>query len=278
MPPTTARQEAAPYSVLAAGYDLVMEHVDYAEWAAYVLALLAEHAPETRSVLELGCGTGSLALEVQARAAGLTGAPGGFRYLATDVAEPMVRVARQKAAWAARTAGDLRFAAADFTRFDLDGLGAEGPFDAVLLLYDGLNYLLEEGEVAQLLDCAVGVLRAGGVFVLDQSTPANSLLNEALFEDEGEAVGDRPEERFAYVRRSRYDADRRLHTTEFDLTVGPRTFHERHVQRAYTKAEVEALIAASPFAVAAAYDGFTRDPATDRSERIHWLLQKPEAG
>ena len=34
---------AAPYSRLAAGYDAVMEHVDYARWARYVHRLLAKH-------------------------------------------------------------------------------------------------------------------------------------------------------------------------------------------------------------------------------------------
>ena len=47
-------------------------------------------------------------------------------------------------------------------------------------------------------------------------------------------------------------------------------------QRAYTRAEVEALAAASPLDIVAAYDGFTFDPATDATERIHWVLQRPE--
>ena len=248
-----------PYDALAAGYDVVMAHVDYGEWAEYVLDLFEEHEAWPESVLELGCGTGSLALEMQER-----GPHGGFRYLATDRSPAMIRVARAKAKLQGRSAGSLRFDVADFTDFEF-----AQRFDAVLLLYDGVNYLLEDEEVAVMLAHAHDVLAPGGVFILDQSTPANSLNNAEYFGDEGEA------EAFAYVRRSAYDPATRLHTTEFDMTVEGETYTEQHVQRAYRLAEVTALVEASSLDVVAAYDGFTTEPATEASERIHWVLRRP---
>lgn len=251
-----------PYDALAAGYDVVMAHVDYADWADYVLELFDAHGAAPRSVLELGCGTGSLAIELHERVP--------FRYLGTDGSEAMVRVARAKAEMhglddPGRDPGRaLRFDVADFTDFAVDEA-----FDAVLLLYDGLNYLLDEADVAALFTRVHDALRPGGLFVVDQSTPANSINNEAFFEDDGSA------EAFSYVRRSHYDRAARLHTTEFDLTVEGAAYTERHVQRAYTRQEIAALADASPLAVLAAYDGFSLDPATDDSERIHWVLQRP---
>lgn len=253
-----------PYTALAAGYDLVMAHVEYDAWAEYVLDLLDRHAPRTASVLELGCGTGTLALELQARAPAFTGRPRGFRYLGTDGSEAMIRVARAKARLAGRQAGDLRFEVADFTAF-----AVPEPFDAALLLFDGLNYLLEPEPIAALLAQVHAALRPGGVFLVDQSTPANSLHNAPYFEDEGAA------DAFAYVRTSRYDPASRLHTTTFELTVEGKAFREEHVQRAYDREEVEALVAASPLEVVAAYDGFTLEPPHADSERIHWVLRRP---
>ena len=249
-----------PYDALAAGYDVVMAHVDYGDWAEYVLDLLEEHEVWPKSVLELGCGTGSLALEIQER-----GPHGGFRYLATDRSPAMIRVARAKAKLQGRTAGHLRFDVADFTDFELGE-----HFDVALLLYDGLNYLLEDEEVTAMLAHVHDVLVPGGVFILDQSTPANSINNADYFGDEGEA------EAFAYVRRSHYDPATRLHTTEFDMTVEEETYTERHIQRAYSLDEVAAFVAASPLEQVAAYDGFTTDPATDESERIHWVLRRTD--
>ncbi|MEM1042626.1 MAG: class I SAM-dependent methyltransferase [Bacteroidota bacterium] len=264
MPPPTPAA-TPPYDALAAGYDVVMAHVDYGDWADYVLDLFALHEHEPQSILELGCGTGSLAFELQERR------PGGFRYLATDRSETMVRVARAKADLHGTSLGDpgsgpgqaLRFAVADFTGFDVDER-----FDAVLLLYDGLNYLLDDADVAALFERVAAALAPGGLFIVDQSTPANSVNNEAYFEDEGEA------DRFTYTRHSQYDPATRLHTTTFDLEIDGTAYAERHVQRAYALGEIDALAAASPLEVMAAYDGFTTASATDDSERIHWIMKR----
>lgn len=250
---TRTASPAPPYAALAAGYDVVMEHVDYDDWAEYVMALLARHHPQARRLLELGCGTGSLAFALQPR--------GGFDYLATDGQPAMIRVARRKAEW---FGGAVQFDVADFTNYRLSE-----PVDAALLLYDGMNYLLEPDDIRALLRCTEAALVPGGVFLLDQSTPANSINNEEAFEDEGEAEG------FAYVRHSRYDPHTRLHTTTFELTYEGQAYTETHVQRAYDAAEIRAVIRETSFRVEAAYDGFSLDPADDGSERIQWVLRKP---
>ncbi len=253
MQTVSRKKETAPYTALAAGYDVVMAHVDYAHWAAYAHERLQAYHPDPQSVLELGCGTGSLALALQPL--------GPYRYTATDRAPAMLRVARRKAA---RAGVPVAFDVADFADFRV----AE-PVDAVVLLYDGLNYLLVQEHVAALLRGACAALRPGGVFLFDQSTPANSINNDAYFEDEGRTP------HFAFTRRSRYDPAARLHTTTFDLTVGARRFHEHHVQRAYDLDEIRVLLRASPLEEAAAYDDFTTRPATDASERIHWVARRP---
>ena len=249
----TDKQVTDPYSALARGYDLVMRHVEYNWWAAYINELLRQIQAPVRTVLELGCGTGSLALALQPM--------GAYDYTATDRSESMIRRARAKAA---AQNSPVRFEVVDFTDFE-----APRPVDLVLLLYDGMNYLLEASQVGALLRCAYRALTPGGHFIVDQSTPVNSINNEAFFEDEGDADG------FTYVRRSRYDAASRLHRTTFDLTIGDHIFFEEHVQRAYSLQEMRGLVRESGFREVAAYDGLTTFPATERSERIHWVLQRP---
>lgn len=246
-------KETAPYSVLAAGYDVVMAHVDYAYWASYVHDLFRRHHPNLQSLLELGCGTGSLALALQPL--------GAYHYTATDGAAAMIQVARRKAEQAHCP---VRFLVADFTDFEV-----EEPFDGVLLLYDGLNYLLEREHVRALLRNAYDALRPGGIFLFDQSTPANSINNADFFEDKGRA------DNFTYVRKSRYDPNSLLHTTTFTLTVDDRRFQEQHVQRAYALDEIRRLVQDVGFEEAAAYDDFSTNPATEDSERIHWVARRP---
>ena len=160
---------SAPYSRLAPGYDDVMAHVDYPAWARHVARLLAMHAPDAREVVEIGCGTGSLALAL----AGLAEA----RLRGYDGSEAMIEVARRKAA---QRGADVAFAPLEF-RQPIPGPQA----DAIILVYDGLNYLLEEAGIAALFSRVYDGLAVGGVFIVDQSTPANSLNHVGQFDDEG---------------------------------------------------------------------------------------------
>ncbi len=252
-PDAPGAQSTPPYSVLAVGYDVVMSHVDYDLWAEYVHGLVETHAEGTETVLELGCGTGSFASSFLSHAS--------YRYLATDASETMVKVARRKAEM---TGIDVRFEHADFTDFRVDRR-----VDLVLLLYDGLNYLIEKGPIRDLLACTYAALREDGVFIVDQSTPSNSVNNQAYFED-----SDRVDD-FSYVRRSRYDAETHLHRTMLHMQVGDRRFTEEHVQRAYELAEIRSMIEDAGFGVEACYDGFSTAPATEASERAHWVLRRP---
>lgn len=247
-------QEVVPYSLLARGYDQVMRYVDYAAWARYVHRLIRRFLPGARFVLELGCGTGSLALRLQPL--------GPYHYQASDRSAAMLEMAREKTA---RTGIPIVFEQADFTAYRV-----AQQVDVVLLLYDGLNYLLEPAGVQALFGCTWQALRPGGLFIFDQSTPMNSLQHEEDFDDEGET------DAFRYVRRSHYDPARRLHTTIFELEVQGKVYRERHLERAYTLDEIKMLLQRQGFRIEAAYDNFSLRAATERSERIHWVVRRPE--
>ncbi len=245
--------ESPPYYRLAAGYDVVMEHVEYDAWAEYLHDILLEHPPLPHGILELGCGTGSLAMELQPL--------GAYRYTGTDQSPAMIEVARGKAlTWGI----DVQFDVADFTRFRI-----EPRVDAVLLLHDGLNYLLDDHLILDLFSCTYEALHPGGLFVFDQSTPANSINNAPLFEDEGQA------DDFSFVRRSHFDPKTQLHTTEMEMVIQGERYKERHVQQAYTLGAIRRLIQQTPFTIEAVYDFMTFDPADGETERPHWVLRKP---
>lgn len=252
----TARipRKTVSYSALAAGYDLVMTHVNYSAWAEYIVALIEDYRSketDVLSLLELGCGTGSIGLAI----CGLR----STRYTGLDLSQEMIAVAQRKSE---ALGVDCDWIVGDF----LDHVPKQ-KVDVVILLYDGLNYATEPDQLGRLFDAVSRSLRPGGLFLVDQSTPANSENNGGLFEDSG---GD---ERFSYRRSSSYDAESRLHRTVFSIDQLGTTYEEEHVQRAYTEADIRPYFRGAGMEVVASFTGFTRKPVSGATERIQWVAR-----
>lgn len=235
-----------------------MDHVDYDAWAAYVHRLLQNHGDRVQTVLELAGGTGSLALRLQPL--------GPYRYTLTDGSTAMLRQAARKVAGAHRSIRCQRVRFQDLSRA---ALGDRPPFDAVVLVYDGLNYLRTPDAVANLFQRMHNVLRPGGIGLFDHATPTNSEVHGDDFTDEG-TIGD-----FSYVRESHYDAAAHRHTTTFTLNINGTHVCETHIQRPYPLETIRALLNVSPLHILTAYDGRTPHPAHATSHRVHWVVRRP---
>ncbi|HUF10126.1 MAG TPA: class I SAM-dependent methyltransferase [Rhodothermales bacterium] len=251
--PRNSTPSVRPYSALAPLYDQIMAHVDYDRWAAYLVSLCRRFGKPPRRTLELGCGTGNLTFPLSSELGG--------SYLATDYSDEMLEVARKKPESVGK---NVQFETADFRCLQMNGV-----FDLIVLAYDGVNYLVEQEEVIRLLEGVAWRLDRGGIFLFDQTTPANSINNLAYFDDRWES------DDASYVRSSHYDVDRHLHTTRFDVRIGGKRAHEVHFQRAYDLAEMELMLKLSSFRVDGCLDAFSLAPATDQSERIQWVLSMP---
>ena len=200
-------------------------------------------------------------------------------YVASDLSEDMLREART-AARRDRKASDIRFEQLDFTNFSVDTQP-----DVILLLHDGVNYLLESDGVLEFLRCCREALGEDGLLIFDQSTPANSIHNEDIFNDYGGT------ESTSFVRKSRYNRETQIHTTVFEVThhrtsatrtesgretePGLRVTHvEEHHQRAYTRHAMASLIDAAGLSVLDVFEDLSMRPGTDESERLHWVVRR----
>ena len=253
-------KSVSPYSALATVYDAVMAHVDYEAWADYLLHLIDDFMDPASDdgaprALELGAGTGLLTEELLNQST--------MHIMVTDGASDMLAVARDRlGSMSHRT----NFDQVDFSReWSVDG----APYDLQLLLYDGFNYLLHPDQVGALFDGVRKAGKPGGLFLFDQSTPHNSINNAEFFEDEGSDEGIR------YHRKSSFDQELGIHTTEFDIDGPDGRFSEIHRQRAWTRRQVLELLEAQELEVVAAFDGFSLDDAHDDAERIHWIIRIP---
>lgn len=136
-----------PYRDLAAVYDQLFGGPRARVWQRIRWRLLRRILPQVRTACDLGCGTGSPALEFARR---------GLKVFAVDRSPAMCRIARQKA----RDAGlPLRVIRADLRRFRLPE-----PVDLVTSEFTVLNHLPRKADLAPALAAVRHVLRPGGFF------------------------------------------------------------------------------------------------------------------
>jgi SAM-dependent methyltransferase len=239
-----------PYAVLAEIYDEVMDHVNYDQWAGYLDQLLRKHGHNVHTVLDASCGTGVLDRQLQQK---------GYSLWGCDVSLMMVKRARGGAEKSSCWCSDVRH------------LALRRKPDAIISTYDSMNYLMTADEWQQALDRLYQALPQKGVLIFDVSTVYNSKTAfQRYVQKETTPAG-------TYWRNSYYRPRSSIQFNEFKivLTREPKiTYHEIHKQKIVSLQKVLDYIAASRFALLAAYADFTFQPAREQAERLHFVLQK----
>lgn len=247
------------YEKLAPIYDEVMYDVDYEEWADFIDTVIQHHRNETATVLELACGTGSLSL--------LLDELDCYEITATDASADMLKVARIKAGEA--NAG-IKWKQIDFLDIRL-----EEEYDAVLILFDSINYLTETAQIEKLLQQVRKVIKPDGIFIFDFTTPGYSktivsLLNEDRITENG----------YRYIRESSYDDRRRLHKNDFTIRKLDNDrkrviseCRETHIQKIYSLCEIQDIVSRSEFSILTSYQDFEMIEAGEKSGRVTMVLK-----
>ncbi|SJZ46211.1 Methyltransferase domain-containing protein [Pilibacter termitis] len=135
------------YETFAFIYDKVMDTSLYEKW----LSFSKRHLPkETKSLLELACGTGALAVEL---------AKEGYEVTGLDLSEEMLMMAYNRAV---EEEVNIQWCEGDM----LD-LSEVGTYQAVTCFSDSLCYMKNRQEVQQVFDEVYRVLEDDGVFIFD---------------------------------------------------------------------------------------------------------------
>jgi SAM-dependent methyltransferase len=233
-----------------------MQSVPYERWADYTEALLDATHPDPADLLELCCGTGKFGLAMARR---------GYRVTGADLSYPMVAEA-QRVVTREGTGMDLLVA-------DACALPFEERFDAVVSVFDSLNYITHDGGLEEAFASAYRALRPGGIFAFDMNTV--QALEEELFTQSRTGEG----ERLRYDWVSSWDAKTRLSTIRmrFEWQDGSevRQFDEVHVQRGYEDEEIREGLAAAGLEVEGAYIAYTLHPLREGASRAYYLAVRP---
>jgi SAM-dependent methyltransferase len=143
-------------------YDLLYQDKDYNGEAQFVDRLIQTHAPDTKTILELGCGTGKHAMLL---------ATAGYHVHGLDLSAEMLEYAnRQCDLVYPEIAARLQFSQGDLRRVRLDGVAAQNEnrqFDVVISLFHVISYQATNRDLLAAFETAKIHLKPGGIFIFD---------------------------------------------------------------------------------------------------------------
>ena len=135
-------------------YNLLYRDKDYAGEAQFVHQLLQTHAPNTQSILELGCGTGNHAVLL---------AKEGYTIHGVDRSPEMLAKASDRLCdLPQEIASRLIFSAGDIREVRLDR-----QFDAIISLFHVISYQTTNADLKAAFATVKNHLKPGGIFIFD---------------------------------------------------------------------------------------------------------------
>lgn len=269
------------YVGFAEVYDELMDNVPYEEWAEFLVSVLREYgvgrepaieeggeslrdgeraknlAIERNTVLDLGCGTGTLT-ELLYRA--------GFDMIGIDNSEEMLELAMRKREI---SGSDILYLLQDMREFEL-----YGTVGAVCSVCDSLNYMLEDADMVKVFSLVNNYLYPGGAFVFDFNTvyKYEQVIGDATIAENRDDC--------SFIWENYYDAGSQVN--EYDLTVFVREpegerfrrFTETHYQRGYTLGQMKGFLEEAGLLFVRALDADTHGEVRAESERIYVIARE----
>jgi ubiquinone/menaquinone biosynthesis C-methylase UbiE len=227
-------------------YDLFYGAKPYAAEAGYLHGLLQQLSGHVvRRVLDIACGTGSHAIELEKL---------GYDIVGSDISEDMLARAREKAQ---AVSSGVRFERQDMRYLDV----ASRPFDAAVCLFDAIGHVQTTTAIKQAFNAVHRHLREDGLFVLE-------FWHAAAMAGQHDPLRVRKfsTERGEILRLSQTTVDLALQcaTVEhaiYDLRSDGtyQTAVERQVNRFFSLQEMSALLDDCGFDVVKYYSGYSPD-------------------
>lgn len=248
-----------PYSVFAEIYDDFMGNIPYEKWCGNIHRILYDNGIKHGIVAELGCGTGKITRLMSDK---------GYEMIGIDNSEDMLSIAVEE------SDGSILYLLQD-----MRGLELYGTVEAVISLCDSMNYLVNDGELEEVLRKVNLYLERSGLFIFDMKTVycyENMLGDSVQYEDNWEC---------ALVWENRFDKENSIHTYELTMFMACdendddgqplyERFSETHIQRAYSVGEVEKAVASAGLELVGIIDADTFSEAVSTSQRLYYIVRE----
>lgn len=242
------------YDLLAPFYDEVNKDISYSDWADFIESIIAKHYNGTPElVLDLGCGTGRMTLELARRGYDMTG---------VDISPEMLDIARESAE-AEGLSDKMLWLCQDMTEFEL-----YGTVDLTVSCLDCINHLTTRASLDKCLSLVHNYLIPNGLFIFDINGKRKF---EEIYSDNSYVM---EEGGSVCIWQNYYNASRGI--CDFYITVfkeGEDGRYERYddVQREkmYTLRSIRTALGKAGFEFVGAFSDFDLNEADDSDERIY---------
>lgn len=135
-------------------YDLLYRDKNYVEEAQFIRNLIQTHAPQAKSILDLGCGTGIHASMLTQM---------GYLVHGVDASPEMLQTANNRIkALPKELANQLHFHQGDIRTFRL-----EQKFDVIISLFHVVSYQITNEDLVATFQTIKEHLNQGGIFIFD---------------------------------------------------------------------------------------------------------------
>ena len=245
------------YDLLAPFYDSINSDIDYKCWADFIEKIFKkEMKSRPELVLDLGCGTGRMTLELASRGYDMTG---------VDISEDMLSVAREECY--KKNVSDVLWLCQDMKEFEL-----YGTVDACVCCLDSINYLTKLADVKKCFSLVYNYLIPDGIFVFDVNTPhrfKNVYGNNDYVLENGSAL---------CAWQNQYNEKSKL--CRFFLSIFTENedgtyarSDEVQTEKCYSRAQLEKALIDTGFEILGVYGDLNHSPAKDTDEKWYFTVR-----
>lgn len=242
------------YDLIAPVYDKINSEIDYAAWADFIEKIIKnEYKNKAELVLDLGCGTGKMTLELARR---------GYDMTAVDYSLEMLNIARDESEKLSLDKNIL-FLNQDMTAFEL-----YGTVDVAVSCLDCINHLTTKKSLVDCLSLVHNYLMPDGLFIFDVN---GKYKFENIYSDRSYVS---EEEGHVCIWQNDYNAKTKI--CHFYITLFSEEddgtylrYDEEQRERMYLLSELRSALKKTGFEFVGAYSDFEFTSATDDDERIY---------
>ncbi len=238
-------------------YDLLYKEKNYYDEVQYINEIIKLNCPNSKSLLDIGCGTGKHANLLQQL---------GYNIDGIDLSETMLEIAKNK------FGENINFYNADIRKFDLNK-----KYDTIISLFHVLSYQVKNHDLDSAFESVYKHLNDGGYFIFD-CWYGPGVMNDPP----SIRVRNMKDEEVEIIRISEPDINYNNSTVDVNFKIiindlktdKVKILHEKHPMRYLFKNEIEFLANKYNFKIVSFYSWMSFDVPNKNDWQVVFVLKK----